>query len=58
MTDYNSHIKDKMLRAVLTDHQDVEFLHDSGLLDIRVELLPPSDLLHDRKMNRLTDLRS
>ena len=58
VADYNSHIKEKMLRAVLTDHQDVEFLHDSGLLDLRVELLPPSELLHDRKMNRLTDLRS
>ena len=58
VTDHNSHIEDRLFSAVLADHQDVEFLHDSGLLDIRVELLPPSDLLHDRKMNRLTDLRS
>ena len=58
VADYNSHIKDKMLRAVLTDHQDVEFLHDSGLLDVRLEFRPTPDLLRDRKPNKLVDLRS
>ena len=58
VADCNSHIEGRLLSALLADHQDVEFLHDSGLLDLRVELLPSSELLHDRKMNRLTDLRS
>ena len=58
VADRNSHIEDRLLSALLADHQDVEFLRDSGLLEVQVELLPSSELLHDRKMNRLTDLRS
>lgn len=58
VADNNSHIEGRLLSAILTDHQDVEFLHDSGLLELQVEMLPSSELLHDRKMNRLTDLRS
>ena len=57
VADRNSHIEARLLAAVLTDHQDVEFLHDSGLLDIRVEFRPAADLLRDRKANRITDLR-
>ena len=57
VADRNSHIEARLLAAVLTDHQDVEFLHDSGLLDIRVEFQPATDLLEDRKANRITDLR-
>ncbi len=58
VADRNSHIEDRLLAAILTDHQDVEFLHDSRLLDIRLEFRPSSDLLRDRKPNKLTDLRS
>ncbi len=56
--DHNSHIEDRLLAAVLSDHQDVEFLYDSRLLDVRIEFRPSSDLLRDRKPNKLTDLRS
>ena len=58
VSDHNSRIEELLLRAVLEDHQDVEFLRDSGLLDVRIELRPSSALLRDRKPNRLTDLRS
>ena len=58
VSERNSHIEGRLLSAILADHQDVEFLHDSGLLDIRVESLPSSDLLGDRKANRLVDMRS
>ncbi len=57
VADRNSHIEARLLAALLTDHQDVEFLHDSGLLDMRVEFRPAADLLRDRKANRITDLR-
>ena len=57
VADRNSHSEVRLLSAVLTDHQDVEFLHDSGLLDIRMEFQPVADLLRDRKANRITDLR-
>ena len=57
VADRNSHIEDRLLSALLADHQDVEFLHDSGLLDIRMEFRPVADLLQDRKANRITDLR-
>ena len=58
VADRNSHIGGRLLAAILADHQDVEFLHDSGLLYIRVEMTPSSELLEDRKANRLVDLRS
>ena len=58
VADYNSQIEDRLLSAVLADHQDVEFLYDSRLLDIRIEFRPSSDLLQNRKPNKLTDLRS
>ena len=57
VSDHNSHIRDRLLAAVLDDHQDVEFLHDGGMLDIRVEFRPSSELLQDRKSNTLIDLR-
>ncbi len=57
ISDRNSHIEHRLLSAILTDHQDVEFLHDSGLLHVRVEMTPSSELLGDRKANRLVDLR-
>ena len=57
VADRNSHIEGRLLSALLADHQDVEFLHDSGLLDIRMEFRPVTDLLQDRKANRITDLR-
>ena len=53
----NAHIEGGLLAAVLSDHQDVEFLHDSGMLDVRVEMTPSSELLGDRKANRLVDIR-
>ena len=57
VADRNSHTETRLLSALLADHQDVEFLHDSGLLDIRMEFRPVNDLLQDRKANRITDLR-
>lgn len=57
VADRNSHIEGRLLSAILTDHQDIEFLHDSGLLDIRIEFRPVADLLHERKANRIVDLR-
>ncbi len=58
VADYNSHSEKRLLASILADHQDVEFLYDSGLLDIRFEFLSSADLLQDRKSNRLIDLRS
>ena len=57
VSDRNSHIESRLLAAILRDHQDVEFLHDGGMLDVRIEFHPSSDLLQDRKSNTLTDLR-
>ena len=57
VSDHNAHIEDRLLAAVLHDHQDVEFLYDGGMLDIRIEFLPSSDLLQDRKPDTLIDLR-
>lgn len=58
VSDRNAHIEERLLAAVLSDHPDVEFLRDSGLLDARLEFRPSSELLGDRKVNRLVDLRS
>ena len=49
--------QDAMLRAIMADHTDIEFLADSGLLDLRFEFRPISELLEERKANSLTDLR-
>ncbi len=57
VSDHNSHIENRLLAAILHDHQDIEFLHDGGMLDIRIEFRPSSDLLQDRKSNTLIDLR-
>ena len=57
ISDHNSHIENRLLAAILHDHQDIEFLHDGGMLDIRIEFRPSSDLLQDRKSNTLIDLR-
>ena len=57
VADRNSHIEGRLLSALLADHQDIEFLHDSGLLDVRLEFRPTPDLLRDRKPNKLVDLR-
>ena len=57
VSDRNTHIGDRLLAAILADHQDVEFLHDGGMLDIHIEFRPSSELLQDRKSNRLIDLR-
>ena len=49
--------QDAMMRAIMADHADIEFLVDSGLLDLRFEFRPMSELLEERKANSLTDLR-
>lgn len=49
--------QDTMLQAIMADHTDIEFLADSGLLDLRFEFRPMSELLEERKANSLTDLR-
>ena len=49
--------QDAMMRAIMADHADIEFLADSGLLDLRFEFKPISELLEERKANSLTDLR-
>ena len=57
VSDRNAHIADRLIPAVLADHQDIEFLQDSRLLSVRLELLPPPRLLRDRKPNQIVDLR-
>ncbi len=49
--------QDAMMQAIMADHADIEFLADSGLLDLRFEFRPISELLEERKANSLTDLR-
>ncbi len=58
VSDHNSHIENRLLAAILHDHQDIEFLYDGGMLDIRIEFRPSLQLLRDRKPNALIDLRS
>ena len=57
LTDSNKPSEEPMRRAVLDKHADLEFLADSGLLDIRFEFLPSSELLKYRKPNGLIDRR-
>ena len=57
VSDANRAAQAAMLQALMADHADIEFLADSGLLDLRFEFAPISDLLSERKANSLTDLR-
>ena len=57
VSDANSDIVESMRHAILADHNDIEFLTASGLLDIRFEVRPSRELLADRKSDRLIDLR-
>ena len=58
MADYNRALEEEALTAILDEHPDVEFLHDSGALKIRFEFRPAAELLRDRKPDRLVDMRS
>ena len=44
--------------AILREHEDVEFLHDGGILKIRFDPRPPSHFAQDRKPNKLIDKRA
>ena len=57
VSDANRNAQAAMLRALMADHADIEFLADSGFLDLRFEFAPISELLNERKANSLTDLR-
>ena len=57
VSDANRATKAAMLRAIMADHADIEFLADSGHLEVRFEFKPISALLERRKANSLTDLR-
>ena len=58
VTNHNAGIEEPMLTSILADHQDIEFLRDSGLLDLKIEFMHTRELLTDRKPNKLVDLRS
>ena len=45
------------LTAILRDHEDVEFLHDGGMLNIIFDQRPTSHFAQDRKPNKLVDMR-
>ncbi len=55
--DSNSGIEERLLAAILADHQDIEFLRESGLLDLKIEFVSARELLRNRKPNKLVDLR-
>ena len=57
VADRNAGIEERLLASILEDHQDIEFLRDSGLLALNIEFVPSRELLRDRKPNNLVDLR-
>ena len=57
MSETNAGNVDSMLRAILADHADIDFLVASGLLDVRFDLRPRMELLAQRKSDLLIDLR-
>ena len=58
VADRNSGLEERLLSAAISDNQDIEFLLDSGFLDVKIEFRAASELLRDRKPNKLVDLRS
>ena len=46
------------LTAILREHEDLEFLHDGGILTIRFDPRPPSHFNQARKPNRMMDWRT
>lgn len=44
--------------AILREHEDVEFLHDGGILKIRFDPRPPSHFAQARKPNGIIDKRA